>query len=326
MQMHKIWQALLLTASISRADFAYDSFGSSSGLQLNGHAAVTSNVLRLTPSEFGRAGSAFTSVPIQLGNLSSFSVLFVFRITGPNGIGDADGIGADGLVFVLQTVSNSVGSGGGGIGFQGISPSVGVEFDTYYNGGWDDLLGGSGNHVGLNLNGDPASVQMALEPTRFNNGNLWHAWIDYSGATKTIEVRWSLTGVRPLLPMLSRSVDLQAQLGQSSAFIGFTSATGAGYGAHEIHQWYFRSSYNPVGDAPLQKPVLNIEHLPTEQAVSLKFETVLGQEYKIQQSLDLVTWSDVKMGIQGDGSIQTHAFSRGDSHRFYRVVTYRPVP
>lgn len=42
---------------------------------------------------------------------------------------DGLGCGADGLVFVVQTNSNKVG-GGGGIGYQGIPNSVGVELDT----------------------------------------------------------------------------------------------------------------------------------------------------------------------------------------------------
>ena len=43
-------------------------------------------------------------------------------------------IGEDELVFVLKDKSNSsVGNYGGGMGYEGISPSFGIEFDTYYN-------------------------------------------------------------------------------------------------------------------------------------------------------------------------------------------------
>jgi hypothetical protein len=91
-------------------------------------------VLRLT-NGFGPGSSAFLTNTFSLASNASFSTLFRFQILNPVGIGDSDGAGADGIVFAIQTVSNTAGGGGGGIGFQGISPSVGIELDTFNNGG-----------------------------------------------------------------------------------------------------------------------------------------------------------------------------------------------
>ncbi|MEO7762506.1 MAG: hypothetical protein ABIS68_11425 [Casimicrobiaceae bacterium] len=41
-------------------------------------------------------------------------------------MGDSDGAGADGIVFVVQPVSSTVGGGGGGIGYFGIPTSLAV--------------------------------------------------------------------------------------------------------------------------------------------------------------------------------------------------------
>src|SRR5947209_8791893 len=188
--------ALLAAGSGSaRADFTYVNFASTAGLQLNGNTTTAGNELRLTSSAPFQSGSAFTTTAVGLAANYSFSTHFKFRITRNAGIGDGDGTGADGLVFVIQTVSNNVGGAGGGIGYAGINNSLGIEFDTYDNGaGAGDP---NGNHVGIDLNGSVNSVATALEPTRFNNGQIWDVWVDYNGATNGLEVRWSNTGVRP---------------------------------------------------------------------------------------------------------------------------------
>ena len=48
--------------------------------------------------------------------------------------------GADGIVFVMQTVgTKAIGASGAGIGFEGFSPSFGIEFDTWQNTKFDDM-------------------------------------------------------------------------------------------------------------------------------------------------------------------------------------------
>jgi hypothetical protein len=236
--------ALGLLSATARGDFSYNDFSSVAGLKLNGSAAQDGDKLQLTPAEFGQSGSAFTTTTSPLGPSNSFSSFFQFQITASGGIGDEDGPGADGLVFVIQTVSNNVGASGGGLGYQGISPSLGIEFDTFNNGaGFNDP---NGNHAGIDLDGNIASVKTTEEPTRFNNGAVWSAWVDYNGATNDLEVRWSLTGIRPTAAQLSDTVDLTGLLGKDSAFLGFTAGTGSGDGDQEILSWQFRDSFNPI--------------------------------------------------------------------------------
>ena len=234
--------AVMAAGLPARADFTFADFSDVSELSINGDAAQVGSLLRLTPATTGQGGSAFTTDPISLGDENTFSTHFQFQITGHGGFDDTDGLGADGLVFVVQTVSNSVGSNGGGIGYLGISPSLGIEFDTWFNGEHSDP---NGNHVGINLNGNMASVVTTSEATRFNNDAVWNAWIEYSGATDLLEVRWSTTNVRPALAQLSSTVDLPPLLGQETAFVGFTSGTGAVYGNHDVLNWSFRESGLP---------------------------------------------------------------------------------
>ena len=215
----------------------FNDFSDPSELQLNGSAAAPvggSNALRLTTATTSQAGSAFYKSAISLGSSTSFSTSFKFNISNSGGI--SDGVeGADGIVFVLQSNANTaLGGAGGGIGYQGITNSLGVEFDTWRNGAQDD---NNGNHVGINLNGSMDSVGTVTNvPTAMNNASDWWAWIDYNGLTDALEVRLAQTAIRPTLALLSYTVDLVGVVG-TSAYAGFTSGTGAAFGNHDILAW-----------------------------------------------------------------------------------------
>lgn len=247
--------AVIGTAPAHASTITYGDFSDLSAFQQNGATAAIGdpvvdslgrNVLRLT-NGLSQSGSAFLTSPIDLTNLASFSTFFTFRITNPQGISDEDGQGADGIVFVVQTVSNTAGGAGGGIGYQGIQNSVGIEFDTWNNGG--ALNDPNGNHVGINLGGTFNGPTATVTP-RMNNGTDWYAWIDYNGTTNLIEVRLSQTNVRPAAATLTRTANLLDVLGQTNAFVGFTSGTGAAGGFHDIVNWEFVDDYEPIDQVP----------------------------------------------------------------------------
>lgn len=181
------------------------------------------------------AGSLFLQNPITINANTSFSSYFQFQISNPVGGSDVDGRGADGLVFVIQSLGNTaLGGGGVDIGYGGLKSSIGVEFDTWNNGNIDR---NSGNHVGINLDGNISSV--ALQPvfTRLNDGQLWNVWVDYDGSTNGLEVRLSLTTSRPSDPIVGQEVDLPALLKSDKAFFGFTSGAWDAGGTHDILNW-----------------------------------------------------------------------------------------
>jgi hypothetical protein len=247
--------------------FSFNDFSNCTGLQVNGNAACTGGVLRVTPALPSQSGSAFSTTQVPLGAGASFSTFFSFRMTSPS-VADNDGPGADGIVFVVQPVSSSVGGAGGGIGYFGIPTSVGVEFDTWNNGvGSGDP---DGNHVGIDLNGSVASVQTASISTRMNDGNVWFAWIDYDGTV--LELRLSQSGARPLSPTLSYAVNLAAVLGTTQAFVGFTAGTGAAWENHDILTWQFDNAFAPIGVIG----VAQIVAVPTLSEVALLLVALLA--------------------------------------------------
>lgn len=224
----------------------FPNFANCAPLQLNGNAACTANVLRVTPATFSQSGSAFAQAVVPLGPGNTFSTFFSFRIANNGGSGDGDGLGADGITFTLQPNASTAGGGGGGIGYQGIPNSVAVEFDTWNNG-----LGAGdpdGNHVGVDLNGSVASVVTVPIATRLNDGNIWYAWVDYNGSV--LEARVSQSNSRPAAPTVTHTVNLGAVIGATQAFVGFTSGTGAAYADHDILTWVFDNTYTPIGGTP----------------------------------------------------------------------------
>lgn len=239
--------ALCFSASASATTLLYSDFSSTAGLQLNGNAAQAGNALRVTPANFGQSGSVFSTSAISLAADASFSTAFRFRFTNPGGSCDGQGCGADGLVFVVQTNSNSVGGAGGGIGYDGLPRSVGIEFDTWNNGAIDQ---NSSNQVGIDLNGNMSSVAWANILNDMNNGNIWSAWVDYNGATDKLEVRLAegQNASRPTDALISYFTDLTTVLQSTDAYVGFTSGTGAAFANHDVLAWQFNSTFDPIND------------------------------------------------------------------------------
>lgn len=224
---------------------SYPDFSSVAGLQLNGNAAVATDgaardVLRVTPSDYWMAGSVFSTSPITFGADYGFSTRFTFNINQPLAGG------ADGLVFVIQPNANDVGSNGGGIGYQNIGNSLGIEFDTWANGGADD-----DNHVGINFNGSVNSTYLANPGFIMEGTGDFTAWVDYDGST--LEVRVAQDGSRPLAALLTANVDLASIIDNPQAFVGFTSGTGSAGANHDIVSWEFRDSYRPISN-PVPEP------------------------------------------------------------------------
>jgi hypothetical protein len=242
--MRSLFAALAIVVGAATPAFAativYNDFSSTAGLQLNGAAAAAvdgsaRNVLRVTPATEFQSGSVFSTTAIQLGSGGSFSTKFSFNFNAQD-----DGFGgADGLVFVVQNNNTTiVGDAGGGMGYGGIGASLGIEFDNFNNGQPDDP---NESHVGIDLNGSVTSVLVSSSPAHLALPEDRFVWIDYDGLTGNLEVRLSDFDARPLAALLTYNVDLEALLGGTSAFVGFTSGTGSAFANHDVIAWEFDS-------------------------------------------------------------------------------------
>ena len=209
-------------------------------LQINNNASIipsgSSHILRLVPSQEGQKGSAFCKRLVSLEGKQSFCTYFTFNIN--NSLNS----GADGLAFLLQTETNNIGDSGMGMGYQGIIPSVAVEFDTWRN---DEIDESNGNHVGVSINGNIQSVAMADPSWVMDSGDTFHVWIEYNGETGYLEVRMNSNKERPSNALLRYQIDLAVIMG-GQVYTGFTASTGWAYSNHDILSWYFTNRYDPI--------------------------------------------------------------------------------
>jgi len=199
-------------------------------MTLNGSATVLGGTaIRMTNNATYQAGSAWSNQ--RLPTTQDLHAQFSFYLHDSN-----TGTRADGIMFVIQNSSagtGALGGTGGYLGYQasagtaGITPSVGVEFDTYNNSaeGWDT----NNNHVGIDQGGrvDQNYLAPAVSPGFQLYGEPITAWVDYIAASHSLSVYVANTGTKPAAPTISATADLTSLVGTSSAYVGFTSATGA---------------------------------------------------------------------------------------------------
>jgi len=257
--------------TISFPNFSAAGSASITGLTLTGTAGLVTTadgpVLRLTPAVCCAAGSGFTASPIPfvIGG-DTFSTFFQFRLTNPGGLSAADGI-----VFVLRkNGSPALGKTGEFQGYDGIGQSLGVKFDTFRNEGESN-----DNHVAIQTNGivqddfsrTPYQVSACTAPVGVRgcmaNGHLWSVWIDYDGLNLHVALADGSTTrpadliVAPLsLPMLLNYTD--------AAYAGFTAGTGGGFENHDIVNWEYYNTYNPMPAGMQQVLPAQALHTPAQ--------------------------------------------------------------
>lgn len=108
----------------------------------------------LTPPLSAQLGAVWTSSSHKLGDGFTFS--FDFRVTNqsrtcPSNVLSAQcqGRGGEGFALLLSGLSSAtMGSGGSGLGYDSLSDTIAIEFDTYFS---PDLEDESDNHIGVQI-------------------------------------------------------------------------------------------------------------------------------------------------------------------------------
>jgi len=189
---------------------------------VNGNATQDNcHCYTLTQSVNNQGGSVWNNNKINL----SQSFDFTFQVY----LGCVDANGADGIAFVLQPISTSVGTSGSGMGYQGITPSVAVTLDTYQNSSPDNDP--YYDHIAIQLNGDinhsSANTLTPLTPISATSDNVEDCQnhtlrIVWNAVTKNMAVSFDNQ------PRVNATNDFVATVfgGNNLVYWGFTGATG----------------------------------------------------------------------------------------------------
>lgn len=198
----------------------YPTFDSIAGIRLNGTAAQSGNVLRLTEAITYQTSTAWVidKQVVQYGFETSFDFVIPFS-----------GFAGDGFTFALQNSASgplAIGgpaSCGSCLGYAGVANSLAVEFDVYHS------------QLRVATNGSTAPIA-SVAYSGLNNSAIHQAVIHYVPGVLTVFVDDLIT------PKLVTPVDI-ATLGldNGQAHVGFTAATGLAYEIHDILDWSFTS-------------------------------------------------------------------------------------
>ncbi len=214
MPLTKLISVILLTALFTQPQ-AQTYFTNGSARSTGGEC------YQLTAASNNQNGSVWYADQLDLDK--DFDLEFLLNF------GSKDGNGADGIVFVMQTVgTKALGNTGGGIGFDGFKPSLGVEFDTWQNGEFGDI---SADHIGIlkdgsvdhNLSSSLVSpVSANVDGKNIEDGKPHPVRITWNASRKRLAVYFDCS----LRLALTYDIKKHVFGGKSMVYWGFTSATG----------------------------------------------------------------------------------------------------
>ncbi len=199
-------------------------------LALLGSAQVDAHGVALTQDVKHRLGGLMTKQQLDLNVDSKLHLSVGFRITAghPNG---------DGLALVLHASPDGptrIGSGGGGLGYGGLSPCLAIEIDTAEIAAADLPAPHLGLMPGCNPDAHgPSTTALGGDPS---DGADWTLDVVWSKAIGIMDVTLR-NGATGRETSLSEPLDLTTLVG-SKLFVGVMAATGEFHATHLVHRFH----------------------------------------------------------------------------------------
>lgn len=191
----------------------------------------------------GQAGAVWNIFKINLNQPFDITLSLNFG-NRSNPHYDPPTCGADGMSFVLQPLSAGVFGAGSGVGYNGITPSLGVVMDTYV----DNPTDPSYQHISIHKNGDELhntanqlkSYTTAVGfPANITDGQ-YHLfrfnWIPSSGGNGTINVYFGTATVLPATPTITYTGNVINGIfsGDPNVYWGVSGSTGGCWNVQKV--------------------------------------------------------------------------------------------
>jgi Bacterial lectin/PEP-CTERM motif len=225
---------ILLVATRPSVHADIPGFGDGTGWTLNNNGAVTptisAGVLTLTTNQLNQAASAFFNTP---QNITAFTADFTYQASGNRQ--------ADGVTFVMQNDSrglNALGGAGHGLGYgvgdggTAIGNSVAFALDIFQG------------VIGLATNGSdpPTSNPRSTSPITLGSGDPIQVHLVYNGSILS-ETLKDLTTLGQFSS--TDSVNIPSFVGNGTALVGFTGATGDDTSTQTLQDFTFTAVPEP---------------------------------------------------------------------------------
>lgn len=248
------------------------------------------NVLTLTTAVNDQRRAAWFTTPMNIGG---FQASFVYQ--------DVSVGGADGFAFVLQNSTagtNAIGGGGGGMAYDGITPSAAVKFNIYNSSSVAFTTGGA------------AGTFVATTPVNLSGGDPIAVNLNYDGSTLSINL--SNTVSSATFTTNVTSVNLPAIIGSSVAYVGITAATGGINAQQQVSDFRYI-------------PVPSVTSTSVGNSVVLTWPgTIGGYHVDVSPSLSPVSWSSLSGFIDQTNSTNYKVVAPATGNNFYRLAL--PLP
>jgi len=207
---------------------------------LKGHAQLNASVIGdaqvldnncflITPALDFQSGGVWYDNAIDFSN--DFTVYY------QNYFGSNDANGADGMALVFKRTSDPViGNTGGGVGYEGITQSMIVEFDTWRNDDRNDpvydhiaiMKNGISNHTSMSNLAGP--IQASGTSVNIEDGTDHEVKIEWIASTQTFNVYFDCD------LRLSITEDIKNTIfgGDPTVYFGFVGSTGGSVNIHRV--------------------------------------------------------------------------------------------
>ncbi len=197
---------------------------SGQGIRLNGAASINrQGALQLIDDKFNEAASAFYTKPVSI---SAFTTDFTFQ--------SVDQL-ADGITFTIQNAGlGALGGRGLQLGYGGIPNSVALKLDFYNNAGEGDAS------TGLYVNGATPTIPAVTLPYTVSSiakqGAPVPVHVTYDGSVMTVTIG---DPFRDETWTHAFPVNIPAEVGGKTAYVGFTGGAGTKSMIGQITRWTF---------------------------------------------------------------------------------------